>query len=80
MPTFINTASWMPAPGGLAGDAEFRRLFFANSATLAKLYVFREIILNKPGREEQKRATQVGCHIPTDSDNLIILIATLVLC
>ncbi len=76
MPTLINTASWKPVPGGLAGDAEF----CANSATLAKLYVFREISLNNPGREEQKRAKQVGCHIPAYSDNLIIFIATLFLC
>jgi hypothetical protein len=69
---FINTASWKPVPGGLAGDAEFR----ANRATLAKLYVFGERGLNNPGREEQKRAKKVGYAY---SDNRIFLIVSLIL-
>ena len=59
MHKFIDTATWKPVPGGLAGDAEFR----ANSASLAKLYAFGEIGLNNQGRseksQEQKRAKQV---------------------
>jgi hypothetical protein len=68
-------ASWKPVPGGLAGDAEFR----GNRATLAKLYVFGEIGLNNTGREEQKRAKQVGCYVFAESDNRIILFASSIL-
>ena len=78
MQKFFADASWKPVPGGLAGDAEFR----ANRATLAKLYVFGEIGLNNTGREEQKRAKQVGCYVPAvpaESDNRIILFASSIL-
>ncbi len=57
------------------GSAEFR----ANRETLAKLYVFGEICLNNTGREEQKRAKQVGCYVPAESDNRIILFASSIL-
>ena len=70
MQTLINTASWKPVPVGLAGDAEFR----VTRARLAKrLYVFGEIGLNSQGREEHKIAKQIGCQIPTNFDNQIIL-------
>ena len=78
MQKFFADASWKPVPGGLAGDAEFR----ANCETLAKLYVFGEIGLNNTGREEQKRAKQVGCYVPAvpaESDNRIILFASSIL-
>ncbi len=75
MQKFFADASWKPVPGGLAGDSEFR----ANRETLAKLYVFGEIGLNNTGREEQKRAKQVGCYVPAKSDNLIILFASSIL-
>ena len=62
----------------MAGDAEFR----ANRETLAKLYVFGEIGLNNTGREEQKKAKQVGCYVPAvpaESENRIILFASSIL-
>ncbi len=75
MQKFFADASWKPVPGGLAGDAEFS----ANRETLAKLYAFGEIGLNNTGREEQKRAKQVGCYVPAESDNRIILFASSIL-
>ena len=75
MQKFIDSASWKPVPGGLASDAEF----CANRARLTMLYVFGKIGLNNPGRKEQKRAKQVGCQIPTDPDNRIILFTFFIL-
>ena len=43
------------------------------------LYVFGKIGLNNPGRKEQKRAKKVGCQIPTDPDNRIILFTSFIL-
>ncbi len=57
-----------------------RPRFRAKRKVLAKLYVFGDISLNKLGREEQKRAKQVGCHILANFDDWLILIASLVLC
>ena len=73
MQKFIYSASWKLVPGGLTSDAKF----CANRGRLTMLYVFGKIGRNNQGRKEQKRAKQVGCQIPTDPDNRMILLLPL---